>query len=220
MPAGCETMRQLFGYQQGMTRVFTEDGDAVAVTVVEVKSCQVVQVKTRDNDGYDAIQLGFGERRKNLFTKPVLGHYKDLTPSRHLREVRLSGPSEYKRGDQLSVDVFKAGERVDVVAVSKGLGFQGGVRRHGFAGGSATHGQSDRLRAPGSIGCSSYPSRTFKGQRMAGRMGNKRVTVQNLSVVQVRPEENLILLRGAVPGKPNSVVSIRASRKNRGNAGR
>ena len=206
-------MRQVFGYKRGMTRLFMEDGTVRAVTAIEVKPCVVVQVKTGDKDGYDAIQLGFGERRKNLFNKPQRGHFGDIEPTRHLREVRLDAPAEHAKGDALTVEIFKPGERVDVTGVSKGLGFQGGVRRHGFRGGSTTHGQSDRQRAPGSIGQSSYPSRVFKGLRMAGRMGNRRVTVCNLGVVSVRPEDNLIFVEGAVPGKNNAVLSIRESNK-------
>jgi large subunit ribosomal protein L3 len=202
-------MRQLYGIKLGMTRVFTDSGEAIGVTVVEAKPSPVVQVKTKAKDGYDAIQVGLGEKRKSLFSKPQLGHFGDLTPKRYLREIRLDGSPSHQRGDTLTVEVFKAGDRVDVTGISKGLGFQGAVRRHNFAGGPKTHGQSDRLRAPGSVGASSYPSRTFRGQRMAGRMGNARVTVQNLDVIAVRPEENLILLRGAVPGKPNGLLLLR-----------
>jgi large subunit ribosomal protein L3 len=130
-----------------------------------------------------------------------------------LREVRLEGPAEHKRGDILTVEIFQVGDRVDIAGISKGLGFQGGVRRHGFKGGPKTHGQSDRLRAPGSIGSSSYPSRTYRGQRMAGRMGSKRITTRNLRVIAVRPEDNLIFVRGAVPGKSNTVLTIREAKK-------
>lgn len=206
-------MRQLFGYKKGMTRLFLDDGTALAVTAIEVKPCTVVQVKTTETDGYDAVQLGFGDKRKSLVKKPQLGHFGDLEPARFLREVRLNEPSELKRGDQLTVDIFKPGERVDASGVSKGLGFQGGVRRHKFRGGSKTHGQSDRWRAPGSVGQSSYPSRVFKGLRMAGRMGNEKVTVRNLRIVGVRPEDNLLFVEGAVPGKNNTVISIRESSK-------
>ncbi|MBD3298955.1 MAG: 50S ribosomal protein L3 [candidate division Zixibacteria bacterium] len=206
-------MRQLFGYKKGMTRLFLDDGTALAVTAIEVKPCTVVQVKTSKTDGYDAVQLGFGEKRKNLVKKPQLGHFGDLEPTRFLREVRLNEPSELKQGDQLTVEIFKPGERVDASGLSKGLGFQGGVRRHKFGGGSKTHGQSDRWRAPGSVGQSSYPSRVFKGLRMAGRMGNEKVTVRNLRIVGVRPEDNLLFVEGAVPGKNNTVISIRESNK-------
>jgi large subunit ribosomal protein L3 len=206
-------MRQLYGIKLGMARVFTESGEAIGVTVVEAKPSTIIQVKTDAKDGYDAIQVGLGEKRKSLFSKPQLGQFGDLTPTRYLRELRLDGSATYQRGDTITAEVFKAGDRVDVTGISKGLGFQGAVRRHNFGGGPKTHGQSDRWRAPGSVGASSYPSRTFRGQRMAGRMGNARVTVQNLDVIAVHPAENLILLRGAVPGKPNSLVLIRETIK-------
>jgi large subunit ribosomal protein L3 len=155
--------------------------------------------------------VGFGEKRKKLFTLPVLGHFEKakVEPRRILRELRIQGPEEFKLGQELKVDMFSPGEKVNVIGISKGLGFQGGVRRHGFRGGSKSHGQSDRMRAPGSIGASSYPSRVYKGQRMAGRMGGKRVTVRRLEVVQVDQERNLLLVKGAVPGKPNSYLTIR-----------
>jgi large subunit ribosomal protein L3 len=172
-----------------------------------------VQVKTQDKDGYDALQMGYGQKRAVLLTKPQLGHLGDLPPTTCLREVRLEGPTEHKRGDVLTVEMFQVGDRVDVSGISKGLGFQGGVRRHGFKGGPTTHGQSDRLRAPGSVGSSSYPSRTYRGQRMAGRMGNKKITARNLRVIAVRPDENLIFVGGAVPGKSNTVLTIREAKK-------
>ncbi len=192
-----------------MARIFAEDGEAIGVTVIEAGPCPVVQVKTQDKDGYDALQVGFGKKRAALLNKPQLGHLGDLPPVRCLREVRLNAPAEHKRGDILTVEMFHVGERVDVVGITKGLGFQGSMRRHGFKGGQATHGQSDRLRAPGSIGSSSYPSRVFRGMKMAGRMGNKNLTTRNLTIVAVRPEENLIFLRGAVPGKTNTFLTIR-----------
>jgi len=208
-------MRQILGIKRGMARLFLESGDSVGVTVIEAGPCPVVQVKTRDKDGYDAVQVGMGEKRKGLIKKPLAGHFGELTPTRYLREIRLKTPTELKVGEFVKVDQFKVGDRVDVIGISKGLGFQGVVRRHGFAGGPKTHGQSDRTRAPGSVGSSSYPSRTFRGQRMGGRMGTDRVTETNLQVIAVRPEENLIFIRGAAPGKINSLVVIRQSRKSR-----
>jgi large subunit ribosomal protein L3 len=202
-------MRQLIGQKRGMARIFAEDGEAIGVTVIEAGPCPVVQVKTQGKDGYDALQVGFGKKRAALLNKPQLGHLGDLPPVRCLREVRLNAPTEHKRGDILTVEMFHVGERVDVVGITKGLGFQGSMRRHGFKGGQATHGQSDRLRAPGSIGSSSYPSRVLRGMKMAGRMGNKNLTTRNLTIVAVRPEENLIFLRGAVPGKTNTFLTIR-----------
>ena len=208
-------MRQIIGIKRGMTTLFMENGDMVGVTVIEAGPCPVVQVKTKDKDGYEAVQVGIGTIRKNLVNKPMAGHFGSMAPTRFLRELRLSTPTELKVGDMVTVDQFKSGEHVDVIGVSRGLGFQGVVRRHKFGGGPVTHGQSDRTRAPGSVGASSYPSRTFRGQRMGGRMGTARVTETNLLVAAVRPEENLIFVRGAVPGKKNALVMIRQSRKER-----
>jgi large subunit ribosomal protein L3 len=168
-------------------------------------------VKTKDREGYDAVQLGFGEKRKKLVTQPLMGHFAKakLEPKRVLREMRTDRTDKFEVGQELKVDLFTVGEKVSVTGISKGLGFQGGVRRHKFHGGPKSHGQSDRLRAPGSIGGSSYPSRVFKGQRMAGRMGGARFTVRNLEVVGVDSEKNLLLLKGAVPGKRNSYLAIK-----------
>jgi large subunit ribosomal protein L3 len=206
-------MRQLLGIKRGMTRLFRESGDCEPVTVIEAGPCPVVQVKSTDKDGYEAVQIGYGTIRSSLVSKPVAKHYGEIEPRRYLREIRLNAPAEHSVGDVLTVDMFKAGERIDVVGTSKGLGFQGGMRRHGFAGGPQTHGQSDRLRAPGSVGAGSSPSRVFRGHRMPGRMGNERVTVRNLTVVDVNPEENLLFVRGAVPGKRNTLLIIRETNK-------
>ncbi len=204
-------MEGIIGKKIGMTRIFNQEGQAIPVTIVKAGPCPVVQVKTQDKDGYNAIQLGFGNRRKNLFTLPLLGHFEKakVEPKRILKEIRTDQAQKFKVGQELKVDIFSAGEKVNVTGVSKGLGFQGGVRRYKFHGGPKTHGQSDRLRAPGSIGASSFPSRVFKGQKMAGRMGGERVTVRNLEVVGVDSEKNLLLLKGAVPGKRNSYLTIR-----------
>jgi len=204
-------MRQLLGTKIGMTRVFTENGDQVPVTVIQAGPCPIIRVKTKESDGYDAVVMGYGKKRKSLFTKPMLGVFDaaGMEPLRHLSELRLSQPTESKVGDVLTVDVFKPGEKVRVTGTSIGKGFQGGMKRHGFKGGSKTHGQSDRMRAPGSIGQSSYPSRVFKGQRMAGHMGNERVTVRNIKIVDVDIEKGIILLQGGVPGARNGLVIIR-----------
>ncbi len=204
-------MQGIIGKKRGMTRVFDKQGHAVPVTVIEAGPCPVVQVKTQQKDGYNAVQIGFGEKRKKLVTLPLQGHFEKakVEPKRLLREIRTDQVEKLKVGQQLKVDMFAVGEKVNVSGISKGLGFQGGVRRHGFHGGPKTHGQSDRLRAPGSIGASSFPSRVYKGQRMAGRMGREKVTVRNLEVVVVDSERNLLLLRGAVPGKVNSYLTIR-----------
>ncbi len=206
-------MEGIIGKKIGMTRVFNQEGQAIPVTVIEAGPCPVVQVKTREKEGYEAIQLGFGEKRKKLFTQPLLGHFAKakLEPRRILKEMRTNRADEFKVGQELKVDVFSVGERVNVSGTSKGLGFQGGVRRHKFHGGPKTHGQSDRLRAPGSIGGSSYPSRVFKGQKMPGRMGGEKLTIRNLEVVGVDKEKNLLLLKGAVPGKKNSYLTIKKS---------
>lgn len=206
-------MEGIVGKKIGMTRVFNQEGQAIAVTVIEAGPCPVVQVKTKEREGYDAIQLGFGEKRKKLFTQPLLGHFTraKVEPKRILKEMRTENSDKFKTGQELKVDLFSVGEKVSVTGISKGLGFQGMVRRYKFRGGPKTHGQSDRLRAPGSIGGSSYPSRVFKGQKMPGRMGGEKLTIKNLEVVGVDAEKNLLLLKGAVPGKRNSYLTIRKS---------
>jgi large subunit ribosomal protein L3 len=203
-------MRGLLGKKIGMTRFFNEAGRNVSATVIEAGPCFVVQKKTKEQDGYDALQLGFIEKREKLVNKPEMGHFKKakVAPQRILREFR-DFEGEFKVGDKIGADIFHEGECVDLVGLSKGRGFAGVIKRHGFSGGPKTHGQSDRLRAPGSIGQSAYPKRVFKGIKMAGRMGNKRKTVQNLRVLKVYPDRNLILVEGGVPGARNSIVEIR-----------
>jgi len=204
-------MRQLLGTKIGMTRVFDENGDQIPVTVVQAGPCPIVKVKTKETDGYDAIVVGYRARRKSLFTKPQLGFFEKsgIDPVRYLRELRMTEPDDAKVGEVWTVEVFKPGDKVRVTGVSKGKGFQGGMRRHGFSGAQKTHGQSDRWRAVGSIGQSSYPSRVFKGQKMPGRMGDQKVTIRNIKVVDIDVEKNLILLRGAVPGSRNGLVVIK-----------
>jgi large subunit ribosomal protein L3 len=204
-------MSGIIGRKMGMSSVYNNDGNIVPVTVIQAGPCQVVTIKTTDKDGYQALQLGFGSRKEKNISKPVLGQYKknNLTPSYILKEFRFPEISNYKIGDEIKVDFFKEGEKIKIRSKSKGKGFQGVMRRHGFGGvGGTTHGQSDRLRAPGSIGSSSYPSRVFKGQRMAGRMGYDNVTISNLSVVKILPEQNLILVKGAIPGSINTIVEL------------
>lgn len=207
-------MKGLIGRKVGMTQIFDEDGNALPVTLIEAGPCYVTQVRKQDRDGYSAVQLGFGEVDARRLTGGQVGHLKrsDLPPLRYLREFRVKEP-EYAEGDKVQVDIFEIGERVDVIGTSKGKGFQGGVKRHGFGGGPKTHGQSDRWRAPGSIGATSTPGRVFKGTRMAGRMGNARVTSQNIQVEMVDPERNLLAVRGSVPGGKGSVVYIQSARK-------
>ena len=203
-------MPGLLGKKIGMTSVFSADGKNLPCTVIEVGPCVVTQVKTVETDGYDAIQLGFQDKKEKHTTKPMEGHFKKAgtTPKRHLAEFKgFNG--EYKLGDTITVDFFNDNDFVDVVGTSKGKGFQGVVKRHGFGGvGQTTHGQHNRLRAPGSIGACSYPAKVFKGMRMAGQMGNERVTVQNLQVVKVIPEHNVLMIKGSIPGSKGSIVII------------
>ena len=202
-------MPGLLGKKIGMTSVFSE-GKNVPCTVIEVGPCVVTQVKTVETDGYEALQLGFVDKKEKHTTKPEAGHFKKagVTPKRHLAEFQ-NFETEYKLGDEIRVDIFADASFVTVVGTSKGKGFQGVVKRHGFGGvGQTTHGQHNRLRAPGSIGACSYPARVFKGTRMAGQMGNERVTVQNLQVLNVMPEHNLLVIKGSVPGCKGSIVII------------
>ncbi|MBK6770977.1 MAG: 50S ribosomal protein L3 [Ignavibacteria bacterium] len=200
----------ILGKKIGMTTIFENDGNAVPCTVIEAGPCYITQIKKKDKDGYESVQLGFEEKKEKNSTKPLIGKFKKIkTPVlRHLKEVRDFNSEELKEGDQIKVDIFKEGDIVKVTGVSKGKGFQGVVKRHGFGGGQRTHGQSDRQRAPGSIGGSSYPSRVFKGQRMAGRMGGDRVSVRNLRIVKIFVDSNLILIKGAVPGTKTGLVEI------------
>jgi large subunit ribosomal protein L3 len=200
----------LIGKKIGMTGLFTETGKYIPCTVVQAGPCTVIQVKTIENDGYFAYQLGWGERSEKRINKPELGHYKkhNLKANECLCEFRDLEKS-YVIGDTLTVDQFIKGDKIHVSGKSKGRGFQGVVKRHHFGGvGMSTHGQSDRQRHPGSIGSSSYPSRVFKGLRMAGRMGGTRITTRNLEVVDIIPEKNLLLIKGSIPGAPNSIIEI------------
>ncbi len=200
----------LLGRKIGMTQVFTAVGEAIAVTVIEVGPCVVTQIRNKERDGYEAVQLGFGEVKAKSLTKPEQGHLAGAGRLvRHLREFDADNIEEHQVGQILSADVFETGEIIDVTGTSKGRGFQGVVRRHGFSGGPKTHGQSDRHRAPGSIGAGTDPGHVWKGTRMAGRMGNRRVTVQNLQVVEVMAEKHLLLVRGSVPGAKNGLVLVR-----------
>ncbi len=193
-----------------MTSVFSADGKNVPCTVIEVGPCVVTQIKTVEKDGYNAVQLGFEEAKEKNTTAPMAGHFKKAgtTPKRHLAEF-TDFEGELNLGDSITVDIFEGVGFVDVVGTSKGKGFQGVVKRHGFGGvGQSTHGQDDRLRKPGSIGACSYPAKVFKGMRMGGQMGNERVTTHNLQVLKVIPEHNLLLIKGSVPGYKGSIVSI------------
>jgi len=193
-----------------MTQVFSDEGSAVPVTVIEAGPCVVIQKKSREKDGYDAVQLGFGRKKPKRVTKPLQGHFKKADKGffQVLREFRLDNPEAYEVGAELSADLFEVGEYIDIVGISKGRGFAGVVKRHGFKGGRATHGSMFH-RAPGSIGVSAYPSRVLKGKKLPGHMGDRRVTVQNLVVFGVRPDRNLLLVRGSVPGSTNGIVIVR-----------
>lgn len=204
-------MPGLLGKKLGMTSVFLPDGKSVPVTVIEAGPCPVYAVKSSEKDGYKALQLGFGEKKEKRTAKPQLAVYNKLglKSPRLLREFKNFNDGEFNVGDSINVEIFQEGDKVKVSGLSKGKGFQGVMRRHGFGGvGGTTHGQSDRLRAPGSIGSSSDPSRVFKGTRMAGRTGYEKVTISNLRVIKVIPEKNIILVKGAVPGSINSLVEI------------
>ena len=204
-------MPGLLGKKIGMTSIFNAEGDLMPITVVQAGPCKVVSVRLKEKDGYSSLLLGFEEKKEKHVSKPVLGQFKknNLSPLKKLREFKGFADENIKVGDEIKVDLFKVGDIIKVRGKSKGKGFQGVMKRHNFGGvGGTTHGQSDRLRAPGSIGASSFPSRVFKGQRMAGRMGYKNITVRNLKIVKVVAEDNLIMIRGAVPGAINSIVEL------------
>ena len=221
-------MKGLIGIKLGMTQVIEEDGGVTPVTIIQAGPCYVTQVKTTDVDGYNAIQLGFGETKESRLSRGQLGHLgllktDDDHPTRkqkvtenavrHLGEFRTDSPGEYEIGQALTVEQFNPGEKVDVTGKTKGRGFAGAVKRHGFGGGPKTHGQSDRWRAVGSIGAASTNARVFKGSRMPGRMGNEKLTIQNLEIVRIDAERNLIAVKGAVPGTKGGLVIIRSAIK-------
>ncbi len=221
-------MKEILGTKLGMMQVFADSGEAMPCTVIEAGPCPVVGRKTVKRDGYEAYQVAYGKVKKERsvsggkrkvrshVTKPVAGTYTraGVEPRQYLREIKFD-ESELEIGSELKVDMFKVGERVDVTGVSRGLGFAGTMKRHGFSGGNKTHGQSDRWRAPGSIGQSSYPSRVCRGTRMSGRMGRERVTVLNLPIVKIVEEENLMLVKGSVPGFEGGLVRVRKSNRSR-----
>lgn len=205
-------MQGLIGKKLGMTTIFDDTGNTIDVTVIEAGPCYVTQIKSKESDGYDAVQLGFGEAKEKKVTKPRAGHFKkagvkSLSILREFRDFMIEAP--IKIGAEIKADIFLAGQIVKVTGVSKGIGFTGVIKRHGFAGGPKSHGQSDRMRAPGSLGQSSWPSRVYKGLRMAGRKGGEIVTVRNLEIVKVDGVKNLIFIKGAVPGASNGIVIVR-----------
>jgi large subunit ribosomal protein L3 len=212
-------MKFILGKKLGMSQIFDKEGRVIPVTLIEAGPCLVVQVKTKEKDGYEAVQIGFGERKAKNIKKPQKGHLEKaknqklkVKSIRWLREFRTEKPEEFKLGDEIKVDVFKEGEVVKVSGISKGKGFQGVVKRHGFSGFPASHGTKHGLRAPGSIG-SAFPERVWKGKKMAGRMGGNRVTVQGLKIVQIDKEDNLLAIKGAVPGRKGMLLEIVATKE-------
>lgn len=223
-------MKGLLGFKLGMTQVIDEAGVVAPVTVIQAGPCYVTQVKVSSTDGYNAIQVGFEEVKEKRLTRGQLGHLGllkpdnkhpnrkktlDIPPIRHLREFRTKSASDFEIGQELTVEQFSPGDRIDVIGKSKGKGFAGVVKRHGFSGGPRTHGQSDRLRAPGSIGATSGMSRVIKGMKMAGRMGNARVSSQNIEVIKIDMDRNLLAVKGSVPGSKGSLVMIREAVKSK-----
>ncbi len=208
-------MKSILGKKVGMTQLFDDRGEVIPVTVIEAGPCYVTQIKTAERDGYRAVQLGFEEIKPKRLTKGQQGHLKHhkLPLLRHLSEVRVKDEAGYELGQKITVDIFSAGQRVDVVADSKGRGFAGNIKRHGFNRQPKTHGQSDRERTPGSVGATTGTGHVFKGKRMAGHMGNARVTSQNLLVALVDPQRNLLAVRGSVPGPKGGLVLVKQSRK-------
>ena len=192
-----------------MTGFFTPEGSYLPVTVIEAGPCVVTQIKTKATDGYDALQLGFGEKRKSRVNKPLQGHYKKSGEQcfRYVREFTVDDPAAYNLGQEITVDMFKVGDRVDVVGTTKGRGFAGVIKRYGFHRGPMTHG-SRNVRRPGSIGCSAWPAKVIKGKKMPGQYGNDRKTIRNLEIIDIRPEDNVILVKGAVPGAQSGVMAV------------
>jgi len=202
-------MPGIIGRKIGMTSIYSAEGKAMPCTVIEAGPCVVTQVKTQDRDGYEAVQLGFGVRKEKNTPNSLKGHFKKAKTDVKSKLVEFKGFNDLNLGDQVDISIFEEGEFVDVVGTSKGKGFQGVVKRHGFGGvGQATHGQHNRLRAPGSIGAASYPARVFKGMRMAGQMGNERVKMENLQILKVLADKNLVIVKGSFPGHKGSIVTI------------
>jgi large subunit ribosomal protein L3 len=202
-------MPGIIGRKVGMTSIYSAEGKAMPCTVIEAGPCVVTQVKTQDRDGYEAVQLGFGDRKEKNTPNALKGHFKKANTAPKAKLVEFKGFEDLNLGDSVDVNIFEEGEYVSVSGTSKGKGFQGVVRRHGFGGvGQSTHGQHNRLRAPGSIGACSYPARVFKGMRMAGQMGNKRVVMENLEVLKVLADRNMIVVKGSVPGAKGGTLTI------------
>ncbi len=205
--------KAILGHKLGMTQVFNEKGEVIPVTIIEAGPCTVVRKKTNENNGYDALQIGFCDKKESHTTKPYLGQFSKagLKPKKYLREIFVEDTSSYEVGDEIKVDIFELGEKVDVTATSRGKGFAGSIKRHGQSRGPMSHG-SRYHRGPGSLGAVA-PARVFKGRKLPGRMGGERVTVQNLTVVRIYPERNLILIKGAVPGPVKGLVTVKSAVK-------
>jgi large subunit ribosomal protein L3 len=202
-------MPGIIGRKVGMTSIYSAEGKAMPCTVIEAGPCVVTQIKTQDRDGYEAVQLGFGDRKEKNTPNAMKGHFKKANTTPKAKLVEFKGFGDLNLGDVVDVNIFKEGEYVSVVGTSKGKGFQGVVKRHGFGGvGQATHGQHNRLRAPGSIGAASFPARVFKGMRMGGQMGNKRVVMENLEILKVLTDKNLIVVKGSIPGSKGGTITI------------
>jgi large subunit ribosomal protein L3 len=201
--------RGILGKKLGMTGVFTSEGRYIPATVIEAGPCVVTQIKSKETDGYDALQLGFGGKRTSRVNKPMQGHFKKSGDQcfRYLKEFPVDNPADYSIGQELTVDLFKVGERVDVVGTTKGRGFSGVIKRHGFHRGPMTHG-SRNVRRPGSVGCSAWPAKIIKGKKMPGQYGNDRKKIRNLEIIDIRSGDNLILVKGAVPGAESGLVSV------------
>jgi large subunit ribosomal protein L3 len=210
-------LRGIIGRKLGMTQVFTENGTVIPVTIIEAGPCAVVQIKTKEKEGYNALQLGFMDKKPQRVNRPLSRHFQKSGkgPFYILREFRLDDVGDYQLGQEITSEVFNVGDYVDVIGTSKGKGFTGVIKRHGFSGAPGSHGTHEYFRHGGSIGSSAFPSRTFKGKKMPGNSGNSRVTVQNLRIVGIKPDRNILLVRGAIPGSANSIVIVRYAKKKR-----
>ena len=205
----------LLGKKIGMTQIFSEEGNIIPVTIIEAGMCRVVQVKSKGRDGYNAVQIGFEEIPERRIKKPIKGHFDKagVKPTRYLREMRVDSIENIQAGQEVEVDIFSPGDYVDVAGISKGKGFAGVVKRHGFSGSSATHGSQKHFRHPGSIGASADPSRVFKGTKLPGHMGSERVTAQNLKIIRIIKEQNILLVKGSLPGSKGRLLFIKKSKK-------
>jgi len=208
-------MNGLIGKKLGMTRLFKETGEMIPVTLIEAGPCPIVQMKTKENHGYQAVQLGYQEIKDKHINKPMTGHFKKagVTPTRYLKEFRNMSLEKMEVGTEVKVDIFDIGDRLDITGITKGRGFAGVIKRHGFHGHKDSHGTHESFRGPGSIGQCAWPGKVWKGKRMAGRMGNERYTVRNLEVIQLESEKNLIMVKGAVPGPNGGIIEIRRTKK-------